>query len=163
MGGRDGTEIDALLTDRYLDALLAGHASGADGAPAPADLDRGIRDVADRLARALPRAHPSFRFEEALAARLAAAALARRLPTAAGDEGRVITMDHDPRLDDPALAAYLEGPSPAADEPGRVRPLLIGGALTSAALSIAGAAFVAWRRRRPPTPIAGTVKHETLA
>jgi HAMP domain-containing protein len=31
------------------------------------------------------------------------------------------------------------------------RPLLIGGALTSAAISIAGAAYVAWRRNRPPT------------
>ena len=30
------------------------------------------------------------------------------------------------------------------------RPLLIGGALTSAALSIAGAAYVAWRLNRPP-------------
>ena len=29
------------------------------------------------------------------------------------------------------------------------RPLIIGGALTSAALSIAGAAYVAWRRGRP--------------
>jgi hypothetical protein len=37
------------------------------------------------------------------------------------------------------------------------RPLLIGGALTSAALSIAGAAFVAWRFGRPgraSTPMA---------
>ena len=30
------------------------------------------------------------------------------------------------------------------------RPLLIGGALTSAALSLAGAAYVAWRLNRPP-------------
>ena len=35
--------------------------------------------------------------------------------------------------------------------PGAVgRPLIIGGALTSAALSIAGAAYVAWRLNRPP-------------
>jgi hypothetical protein len=29
------------------------------------------------------------------------------------------------------------------------RPLIIGGALTSAAISLAGAAYVAWRRARP--------------
>ena len=29
------------------------------------------------------------------------------------------------------------------------RPLIIGGALTSAALSLAGAAYVAWRLNRP--------------
>ena len=32
--GRDGHEIDALVTDRYLEALLAAHARGADHAPA---------------------------------------------------------------------------------------------------------------------------------
>ncbi len=31
------------------------------------------------------------------------------------------------------------------------RPLIIGGALTSAALSLAGAAYVAWRLNRPAT------------
>ncbi|HEX2755925.1 MAG TPA: hypothetical protein VHM48_10700, partial [Candidatus Limnocylindrales bacterium] len=48
---------------------------------------------------------------------------------------------------------------PEADPARRApnRPLLIGGALTSAALSIAGAAFVAWRLGRPgraSTPMA---------
>ncbi len=38
------------------------------------------------------------------------------------------------------------------------RPLLIGGALTSAALSLAGAAYVAWRLNRPPaSPMARAV------
>lgn len=162
MGGRDAVEVEALLTDRYLDSLLAAHASGADLAPAPSALDRRIREAADLLARALPRTHPSFRFEEALAARLASVAHARRLPAAAGAEGRVITLERDPHLDDPALAAYLDGPRADPDDLDRVRPLLIGGALTSAALSIAGAAFVAWRRRRPSAPMAGAVNRETL-
>ena len=40
-----------------------------------------------------------------------------------------------------------------------VRPLLVGGALTSAALSIAGAAYVAWRLSRPGTdPMARAVR-----
>ena len=38
---RDATEIDALVTDRYLETLLAAHASGADLAPAPLELDPG--------------------------------------------------------------------------------------------------------------------------
>jgi hypothetical protein len=35
------------------------------------------------------------------------------------------------------------GPTP-------VRPVVVGGVLTSAAISIAGAAYVAWRRSRQP-------------
>ena len=61
-------------------------------------------------------------------------------------------------LDDPSLAAYLED-APLDDDADLVRPLIIGGALTSAALSIAGAAFVAWRMRRPvATPMARAVR-----
>jgi hypothetical protein len=153
-GGRDGAEIEALIIDRYLESLLAAHATGGDLAPVPAELDGVLRAVADRLARSLPRLHPSFRFEEALSARLTAAALARRLPVAAGGEGSVITL---PIADDPDLAAYLEG-VPLDDDPDLVRPLLIGGALTSAAISIAGAAFVAWRLRRPATPMARAIR-----
>ena len=109
-GGRDAAEIEALIADRYLESLLTAHGSGADATPAPAELDPRMRAVADRLARDLPRLHPSFRFEEALAARLAGAGLARTLPVAAGGEGSVVSM----RLpaDDAetaALAAYVDG------------------------------------------------------
>ncbi len=89
---RDATEIEALVTDRYLETLLAAHASGADLAPAPIEVDPGIRAIAEHLARGLPRLHPSFRFEEALSARLTAAALAHRLPQAAGAEGVVVPI-----------------------------------------------------------------------
>jgi hypothetical protein len=157
---RDATEIDALVTDRYLETLLAAHASGGDLVPAPLRLDPAVRTVAERLASGLPRLHPSFRFEEALSARLTAAALARRLPQAAGGEGVVIAMPGgtDGPLDDPALAAYLDG-APLDDDGDLVRPLLIGGALTSAAISLAGAAIVAWRLRRPAaTPMARAVR-----
>jgi len=151
-GGRDAAEIEALIADRYLESLLTAHGAGADGTPAPAELDPRLRAVADRLARDLPRLHPSFRFEEALAARLAGAGLARTLPVAAGGEGSVVSMrlpaDDAERA---ALAAYVDIVALDDDPEGDpMRPLIIGGAaLTSAALSLAGAAWVAWRWRRP--------------
>ena len=140
--GRDAGEIDALVTDRYLETLLAAHARGADGAPAasvPADT---IRATAERLARDLPRLHPSFRFEEALAARLAEVAWRMRAAAAAGAEGIIVplpaTTTEDADATDPTDPRFALG-----------RPLIIGGALTSAALSLAGAAYVAWRLNRP--------------
>ena len=148
--GRDAREVDALVMDRYLDALLAAHARGTDRGPAAADPEDDVRHAADRLARDLPRLHPSFRFEEALAARLADVAARMGMPVAAGAEGLVVPMrgrggpaedlddlDLDPDSDERRLALG--------------RPLLIGGALTSAAISIAGAAYVAWRLNRPPS------------
>jgi hypothetical protein len=153
--GRDAREVDALVTDRYLDALLAAHARGMDRGPAAADPDQEVRGAADRLARDLPRLHPSFRFEEALAARLAEVAARMGMPVAAGAEGMVLPMRR--RSGAAALEAATDGEGDDVDgrvEDGRLafgRPLLIGGALTSAAISIAGAAYVAWRRNRPPT------------
>lgn len=152
---RDTGSSDALLTDLYLDALLAGAVLAADGPPR---LDPAARDAAERLRRDLVRVHPSFRFEERLATRLAEAAVALRMPVAAGAEGRVVPLRR-PDGDglDGELDPGIEAAGPA--EAGRRtagRPLLIGGALTSAALSIAGAAWVAWRLGRPraDTPMA---------
>jgi hypothetical protein len=143
--GRDTSEVDALVTDRYLETLLAAHGRGADAAPAgsiPADT---IRSTAERLARDLPRLHPSFRFEEALAARLAEVAWRMRAATAAGAEGLVVPLPDPARRD-----GELLGGAGVPDLRFAVgRPLIIGGALTSAALSIAGAAYVAWRLNRP--------------
>jgi hypothetical protein len=90
--GRDGQEVDALVTDRYLDALLAAHARGADRGPTASQPANVIRRTADRLARDLPRLHPSFLFEEALAARLADVAMRLRLPAAAGAEGLIVPL-----------------------------------------------------------------------
>lgn len=137
---RDELEVEALVADRYVEALLAAHARQADDAPAGAELDPAVRTTARRLASALPRVHPSFRFTEALAADLAVAAgsgprpgdgmptaieayLARR----AGDASDVVTAS--PLTDLRAIPS---------------RPLLIGGAVASA-LSLAGAAVLAWR------------------
>jgi hypothetical protein len=142
--GRDSHEVEALITDRYLEALLAAHARGADRGPTARDPDDAVRRTADRLARDLPRLHPSFRFEEALAARLAARAQRMRLPAAAGAEGLVVALP----AGDP-LADLLGTDGEDAPVGNGRRPLLIGGAITSAALSLAGAAYVAWRLNRP--------------
>ena len=126
---RDG-EIEAFVVDRYLESLLA-------RAPRdPADIPTELRVTADALASVLPRYHPSFRFVEALSARLASAGAGGGSP--GGPPGDLI--------DFPA------GPTDVAADPrsGAVRPVVIGGVLTSAAISIAGAAYVAWRRGRPP-------------
>jgi hypothetical protein len=118
---RDG-EIEALVVDRYLDSLLA--REPRDEGAVPADL----RETADLLASELPRYHPSFRFVEALGARLAASAIDR-------EPGRLLTF--------PAVAADVR--------PGQVHPVVLGGVLTSAAISLAGAAWVAWRRGGRPS------------
>jgi hypothetical protein len=125
--GRDG-EIEAFVVDRYLESLLARRPIDTEGVPPE------LESTARRLAGALPRYHPSFRFEEALASTLAAAA---------GQAGGMVIPFRSPG-DGRAVVA----PRP---EPVRApRPAVIGGLITSAALSIAGAAFVAWRINRSP-------------
>jgi hypothetical protein len=136
--GRDSHDVDALVTDRYLETLLAAHARGADAAPSATEADPAIRQAMASLARDLPRFHPSFRFEEALADRLAATAARRRSATS---EIPTLTI-----LPDGAIRIA----APVELRPVIGRPMWIGGAITSAALSLAGAAFLAWRFRRPP-------------
>jgi hypothetical protein len=120
---RDG-EIEAFVVDRYLESLLA--RAPRDTSDVPADL----RATADALAT-LPRYHPSFRFVEALSGRLMSAASGPGTPA------------------DILAFAPIERPA-AADPRGHVRPVVIGGVLTSAAISLAGAALVSWRRARSP-------------
>ena len=59
----------------------------------------------------------------------------------------------EPALTDSALGPVdpldLVDPARPEDTAGIPRPLIIGGTLASAALSIAGAALVAWRLNRP--------------
>ena len=153
--GRDESgDVDALITDRYLELILAAHARGADSAPTPSapGLTHEVRTAADLLSRDLPRLHPSFRFEEALAARLAAAATRMRSPLTAGETGQIVALESMARLPRRGLD---DEQTPVEGRPHqRVvigRPLLLGGALASAALSVLGAAYVAWRigRGRP--------------
>ena len=159
--GRDTQDVDALITDRYLESILAAHARGADTNPVPVSNPPNplVRFAAQRLARDLPRFHPSFRFEEALAAKLSEVAARMQLPMAAGGENVVVPL-HDPDAIGHDLIPDANRFEPAPDAwPPIGRPLLIGGAITSAALSIAGAAYVAWRiRRSPRSPMARAIR-----
>lgn len=164
---RDASTADALLTDLYLDAVLAARSPDGDpGSPSRAGssgpdsaaglLDPAVRLASERLRRDLVRVHPSFRFEERLATRLAEAAIGLRMPAAVGAEGRVVPFRGPGFVPTgPRTGPVDRDPDVSSDERHELaRPLLIGGALTSAALSLAGAALVAWRRSRPGSPMA---------
>jgi hypothetical protein len=122
---RDG-ENEAFIVDRYLESLLARRPVDA------TDLPPELRSTAAALVAGLPRYHPSFRFEESLAARLAG------MPEG-DDVGELIAF--------PQAVVAVDA---ADDRQVGLRPAVIGGVLTSAAISLAGAAYVAWRRSRPP-------------
>jgi hypothetical protein len=148
---RDGGEIEALITDRYLDSLLAVQPRPqlADGPLGSNDsLGAAVRAVSRRLATDLPRFHPSFRFEERLALRLAEVAASMRLPVAAGGEGQAVTIRELQPIRPDALRT-APGSDDAGDDDRDARPLLIGGAVAASALSLAGA-WLAWRRRTSP-------------
>ena len=135
---RDG-ENEAFIVDRYLESLLARRPTD------PTDLPPELRTTAAALAAGLPRYHPSFRFEEALAVRLAGTASPG--PSASDAASELIPF---PRV----LVTTAPDGRPIA-----IRPAVIGGVLTSAAISLAGAAYVAWRRSRPPAdPMARAIR-----
>ena len=143
---RDVGEVEALITDRYLDSLLA--VRPTDGAPLDdpgLSVGAAVRAVSRRLATDLPRFHPSFRFEERLALRLAEVAASMRLPVAAGGEGQIVPI------------RPLE-PATPDDDRGDPRPLIIGGAVAASAISLAGA-WLAWRRRTSPMARAVRAAH----
>jgi hypothetical protein len=158
---RDEPEIEALRVDRYLESILLARDRGSAAALHDPRLDAGLRATAERLSSELVRVHPSFRFEERLARRLAEAADALRLPAAVGAAsnpprplGAIGPLGFDPAdLLDPARLADDEEPPVF-----HARPLLIGGALTSAAISLAGAVLVAWRLSRPAHPMVRAIR-----
>lgn len=154
--GRDAGEIEALVTDRYLDSLLAGRPGLASSEP----LDEAVRLVSRRLAADLPRFHPSFRFEERLALRLAEAAAAMRLPLAAGAERSATAIPVPLRQPTPdPLATPFDD---ELEERPDARNVLVGGAV-AASLSLAGAAWLAWRRRGSPMARAARAAHQAQA
>jgi hypothetical protein len=145
---REALEVEALRIDRYLDALLAAADRHAIDVPAAAEIDPALRAVVRRLRRDLVRVHPSFRFEERLAQRLADLAARTRLDGAVGPPQPASQAAFDLAFDPAA------DPGSPVDDLVRHRPLLVGGAMASAALSLAGAAIVVARRRgRPETPM----------
>jgi hypothetical protein len=127
---------EVVRLDAYVEGVLAGRPAGPRPLIDPADIDPAVGRAADILARSLVRFHPSFRFEDALAARL------RALGEALHDERP------EPLIGGPVLA-FPGGAEPslvAPDEPaGPLGRLLVGGAIASG-LSLAGAAYLAWRR-----------------
>jgi len=142
---RDVGEVEALITDRYLDSLLAIRPDPGRPLEDPGvSVGAAVRAVSRRLATDLPRFHPSFRFEERLALRLAEVAASMRLPVAAGGEGQVVPFRELRPLGPDPLRAGDED-----DDRADTRPLLIGGAVAASALSLAGA-WLAWRRRTSP-------------
>jgi hypothetical protein len=165
-GDIEAGEIEALITDRYLDSLLAIQqpnlpAPGAGASDALADPDvtvgAAVRAISRRLADDLPRFHPSFRFEERVALRLAEMAASMRLPVAAGGESQSIAIRRIP-VALPAHAMDPMGyPDPELDDRD-ARPFLIGGAVAASALSLAGA-WLAWRRRTSPMTRAARAAH----
>jgi hypothetical protein len=146
-----GADEDALQTDVYIESLLSRQGLGP-AAPAGASDEDDLRRAAQLLGRGLVRFHPSFRFEEALAARLRRAAELMRSgrQVVAGGAPDVLGRFHD-------RSAIVAGPpvvfetQPAvpdhhAFDP-RARGLLVGGAIASG-VSLAGAVVLAWRRNR---------------
>jgi hypothetical protein len=145
--GRDGLEIEALRTDRYLETLLAARGRGEALSATDAALDPAVRRATDRITRDLVRLHPSFRFEERLARLLADAARDSSRRAAAGADTSILAFPSDPSV--PGHTTIAVALPVDIGSIARGRPLLIGGAMASAALSIAGAAWVAWRLSRP--------------
>jgi len=158
---------DARRTERYLDGLMAADDRRAHEVPVDADLDPAIRLAARELRSGLTRVHPSFRFEDALATRLAAGALRLRAGLPLDDAnaepvpGTLAQFRRSESGTDMAAAPDPEASatpvarghalSPAAwrrlpDMSNRPsRPLIVGGVgVASAAISI-GAVYVAWR------------------
>jgi hypothetical protein len=113
-----------------------------------------VRAISRRLSTEMPRFHPSFRFEERLALRLAEVAASMRLPMAASGGGAATVV--------PFRRAPATTPDPLVvleDEERPGRQILIGGAVAASALSLAGA-WLAWRRRTSPMARAIRAAHQ---
>lgn len=179
---RDGHAVDALVADRYLEDLLAAGDRRAADVPADAALDPALRRTVLALRAALVRVHPSFRFEERLAGRLAELAAVQAPRALASGDGALLPFGKPPpalAAFDPELAAVLDGrldpawagaantATAGGAAHGRAtgafgsvrRPVLVGGAVASAALSVVGVVLVAWRAARPgPGPMVRAVR-----
>jgi hypothetical protein len=146
-----GAEEEALQTDVYIESLLSRQDLRPQRLAGDDSDEDGLRRTAQLLGRGLVRFHPSFRFEETLAARLRRAAELMRAggqviggdaPEGLGPfHGRSAIVAGPPVVFEaqPALAGHLLDP--------RARGLLVGGAIASG-VSLAGAVVLAWRRNR---------------
>jgi hypothetical protein len=153
---------NARRTERYLDGLVAADERRSGEMPVDADMDPEIRLATRQLRAGLVRVHPSFRFEEALAARLAASAdrLKAGLPAEVAPpavtvgslavfrgSGAAAVVVGSAVADSAAAATAVRGLPDFAARPRR--PLIVGGVgVASAAISL-GAVYVAWRYSHP--------------
>ena len=167
--GIDAHAEDAIRTDTYVEWLLEGAEARRPAEPPVVDADPAVALAARALRDVLGRSHPSFRFEERLSRRLAELAITMRRAAAVGGStaaaatgagnglaagngwAAAISAVRDRRPAGELVAfpgsstAVAYGPAEAS---GRVamRPVIAGGAVASAAISIGAAALVAWRR-----------------
>ncbi len=132
---------DARRTEIYLDGLMAAEERGALDAPMDLDVDPAVLFAARRLRADLVRPHPSFRFEEGLARRLALAASPSAILRPLGEPGWDGPTDLGPGAISPVEPRMHSLTSRSA------RPLIVGG--VASAISI-GAVYVAWRWTRGP-------------
>ena len=154
----DALRVDALRTDAYVESLIAGTSTAPAAlegrAPCvpdrtttdqadPDGVDREIAAVARLLHATATRPHPSFRFEDRVAARLAAVARGASSAAVVG-AGAIVAFPGAAAL--PADGSHVAGHAARA-----VVPIagIASAAVASAALSIGAAAVVAWRRARP--------------
>ncbi len=170
----------ARRTARYVDGLLAAGFGAKDVAADPLT-DAETREAARRLRSELVRVHPSFRFEEELAAKLVAAA-ANQAAAPAALTGATAALTGAPSAlatPAPATPATPATPSTLQARPAPIiripiaapdllhvprsfrpsRPLIVGGVVGGVAASaLSLGAFVAWRatRQSPPSPAATT-------
>ena len=140
-------EEEAFQVDAYLDDLLAVRFGALPPLGSGDPVDPDLEAAADLARRSLVRFHPSFRFEERLAARL------RREAEASGDVGAVTRAEDStqPTAMIVLRRAMTESAPGGVDRRNR-NGLLLGGAIASgvslAGVSICGAALIAWRRTR---------------
>ncbi len=163
---------DARRTERYLDELVAADRRRVSEFPVDVEMDPAVRFAARELRADLVRVHPSFHFEEALAARLEAGAMRLRAGLRVEVEEDAATVatpgtlaafrSHSPAGEDrattaesPSLTGSREAPPPSAFRrlpemaARQSRPLIVGGVgVASAAISL-GAVYVAWRYSHP--------------
>ena len=147
LGGR---EREARRTERYLDGLMDAEERGAERAPVDMDLDPAVLLAARELRASLVRVHPSFRFEDRLASRLAATArqLGGSGMEARSRRPRLTGSDMAPGVDFEGSPASTRGSRPAR----AARPLVFGGVGVASAASSLGAVYVAWRWTRASAP-----------
>ena len=172
----DRDDRAARRTERFLDGLMAADERRSPETPTDVDLDPAVAGAARRLRSGLLRVHPSFRFEEALACRLADAAARIQAGVSADDLDRIpigpfgSVSQFPGAVSNRSDVAGSSAKSPVLAQSRRIasrsavvdqvaalrrlpgiaakqqRPLLVGGVGVASAAISIGAVYVAWRR-----------------